>query len=77
MCADVFSENGHACTNVLISEDVMPYEVVSGYLTSQRTWIFVNLTASSLKFDNDTCIVLVYFIISHLNKKFLLDMQGT
>jgi hypothetical protein len=46
----------------------MPYEVVSSYITSQRTWIFVNMTASSLQFDHDMCIMLVCFIISHLNK---------
>ena len=44
-------------------------EVVSSYSTSWRTWIFVNMTASSLQFDNDTCIMLVCIIISHLNKK--------
>jgi len=61
-CADTFSENGHTCTSVFVSEDVMLCEVVSSYSTSWRTWIFVNMTASSLQFDNDTCIMLVCII---------------
>jgi len=64
MCADIFSENGHTCASVFVSEDVMPCEVVSSYLRSQRTWIFVNMTASTLQFDIDTCIMLVFTIIS-------------
>ena len=47
----------------------MPCEVVSSYLTSWRTWIFINMTISSLQFDNDNCIMLVCIIISHLNNK--------
>lgn len=70
MCADIFSEIGHTCISVFVSEDVMPCEVVSSYLTSRRTCIFINMTASSsLQFDNDTFVMLVCIIISHLNKK--------
>lgn len=47
----------------------MPCEVASSCLTSRRTWIFINVTASSLQFDYDTCIMLVCIIVSHLNKK--------
>jgi len=67
--ADIFIENGHTCASVFVSEDVMQCEVVSSYLTCWRTWIFINMTASVLQFDNDNCIMLVCIIISHLNKK--------